>query len=230
MWDKVVQRFESRYRVVRFDLRGHGKSSTPPGPYSVDDLGRDVVLLIDSLGIASANYCGLSLGGMIGIWLGIHASERLARVVLANTAPRIGSPSAWDERIATLRREGIKPLAEATLTRWFTASYRTAHADEVDFIRRMLLSTDPNGYSACCAALRDADLTSGVASISTPCLVITGESDPATPPSDGRALHQQLGNSEYVELEASHLSAWERADDFARVALSFLGAGRTSNG
>lgn len=229
MWDKTVQHLEKKYRVVRFDLRGHGKSCAPPGPYSLDDLGRDVLFLLDALDLTRVHYCGLSLSGMVGLWLGIHAPERIRHMVLANTAARIGSRSIWEQRIAAVESSGMKPLAEATLMRWFTAPYRESHEKEMDFIVRMIAATDQHGYSACCAALRDADLTNEAAAISNPCLVIIGRHDPATPSCEGRSLHNALLNSDYVELEASHLSAWERADDFSEAVLSFLEIGGTPN-
>ncbi len=192
MWDKVLPGFESRYRLIRFDTRGSGKSSVPPGPYRIEDMGHDVLDLLDSLGEERAHICGLSMGGMVAMWLGIHAPQRVKRLVLANTAARIGTPATWDERIATVKRSGMAPLAETTLTRWFTSGYRDSHAEEMLRIQEMVAATDPAGYSACCGVLRDTDLRGEVESISASCLVIAGRHDPATPPSDGLAIHRSL--------------------------------------
>ena len=230
MWDKVASCFESRYRVIRFDTRGHGKSSVPPGPYSIEELGRDVLFLLDSLGVECVDFCGLSLGGMVAMWLGIYAPERVRRLVLANTSARIGTREMWDERIAMVKRSGMAPLTDITPTRWFTSRYREEHADEMGTIRKMIATTDPEGYASCCAVLRDTDLTEEIGGIRSSCLVIAGKDDPATPPSDGLAIHSVLRNSRYVELEASHLSAWERAKEFGSEVVAFLESGEVRNG
>ncbi len=230
MWDKVLPFFDCRYRVIRFDTRGHGRSSVPPGPYTIMDLGRDVLALLDSLGVKRANFCGLSLGGMVAMWLGIHAPRRVKRLVLANTAARIGTQSSWDERIAMVKRSGMAKLAESTLTRWFTDSYREEHTDEMKMIQEMIATTHPAGYSWCCNVLRMTDLRDGIADILAPSLVIAGRHDPATPASEGLAIHQALRASKYVELEASHLSAWERAEEFGAEVVRFLETVESPNG
>ena len=222
MWDKVLPGLERSHRILRYDTRGHGKSSVPPAPYTLDQLGRDVLFLLDSLGVRRVDYCGLSLGGMVGMWLGLHAPHRVRRMVLANTAARIGTREMWNERIENIRNSGMGPIADATPARWFTLSYRESHAEEMEAIREMVAATDPVGYSGCCGVLRDTDLRNDLAAIETPSLVITGTEDPATPPADGRALCAGLPDARYVELNASHLSAWERADDFAKEVLAFL--------
>jgi 3-oxoadipate enol-lactonase len=230
MWDRVLPRLEEHYRVLRYDTRGHGASSVPAPPYTLDQLGHDVLLLLDQLEAGRVHFCGLSLGGVVGQWLAIHAPERIARLILANTAAQIGAQQLWEQRIATVQKEGMNVLADATLPRWFTAAYREQHSDEMAFLRRMIASTDPIGYTACCAVLRDSDLTGAIASIEAPCLVIAGTHDPATPPSDGQALAAAVSGAQYVELDASHMSAWEQADGFADAALSFLCAGECTHG
>jgi 3-oxoadipate enol-lactonase len=230
MWDKVVARFETTHRLVRFDTRGHGRSGIPPGPYTIHQLGSDLLFLLDHLDIQRANLCGLSLGGMLAMWMGIHAPHRLLRIILANTGARILTPELWDQRIASVQNSGTAPLAAASLERWFTPAYRRDHPAEMDEIRDMIAATDPRGYAACCAILRDTDLQPHISAIRTPALVITGTHDPATPPADGRALHAAIPNSQYVELDASHLSAWERADEFADTVLAFLKTEVPGNG
>lgn len=230
MWQKVLTPLEADYRVLCYDTRGHGASSVPPGPYTLDQLGEDVLGVLDHIGANRVNFCGLSLGGLVGMWLGLHAPERLNRLILANTSARIGTLEMWENRIATVRESGMKALAGASPVRWFTQRYRETHTDEMEQIEQMIASIDPDGYCACCAVLRDSDLRSSMASMQIPTLVITGTHDPATPPSDGRAIVDALPNSEYVELDASHLSAWERADDFAEAVLRFLAQGVRRNG
>ena len=230
MWDKVLPAFESRYRVLRYDMRGHGESSVLSEPLTIEQLGSDVLRLLDEVEVDRANVCGLSLGGVVALWLGIHAPERLHRLIFANTAARIGSQEMWEQRIATVRDTGMSPLAVATLERWFTPTYRAHHPEEMEQIRAMIAATDPRGYVACCAALRDADLRDQIGAVEAANLVITGTHDPATPPSDGRALHAVLRKSRYVELDASHLSAWECAEEFAGAVVQHLAEGEEIDG
>jgi len=230
MWDKVLPRLESAFRIVRYDTRGHGSSSTPPGPYTINRLGYDLLFLLDHLGIGRANVCGLSLGGMVAMWLAMYAPQRLRRVILANTGARIGTPDMWDQRIAMAQNSGMATLAGVMLERWFTPPFRNQHPADMETIRSMVAATDPDGYIACCEVIRDTDLRSDIGEIAAPALVITGTHDPATPASDGRAIYAAVRNSKYVELDASHLSAWERAEEFADAAIAFLGGEKPVNG
>jgi len=229
MWDKVLTRLESRYRILRYDTRGHGASTVAPEAYTLDQLGQDVLNLLDAIGAESVSFCGLSLGGMTGMWLGLRAPHRLNHLILANTAARIGTSEMWDERIDLVRQSGIETLAVATLSRWFTPPYRESHPDEMDQIQHMIASTTPEGYCACCAVLRETDLRARISSIAVPTLIIAGTHDPATPPSDGRSVAAAIPGAKYTELDASHLSAWERADDFADAVQQFLGQGVRRN-
>ena len=230
MWDRVLPTFESKYRVLRYDMRGHGESSVAPKPFTIEQLGCDVLRLLDEVEADRASVCGLSLGGLVALWLGIHAPDRMHRLILANTAARIGSREIWEQRIETSRNAGMSPLAKVTLERWFTPGYRAHHAEDMERISAMIAATDPDGYAACCAVLRDADLRGEVGAVEAASLVITGTHDPATPPGDGRALHVEIRNSGYVELDASHMSAWERAEEFAEAVVQHLAAGEDSNG
>jgi 3-oxoadipate enol-lactonase len=228
MWDKAVSWLETSFRILRYDMRGHGKSSVPSAPYSIEQLGSDLLLLMDHLSIDRVRLCGLSLGGLVSMFAAIHAPERFDRIVLANTAARIGTRDGWEQRIAMVQSSGMDGLALQTLERWFTPAYREQHPDEMETIRKMVANTSSMGYCGCCAALRDTDLRSEIASIKAPCLVISATHDPATPPFDGRAIHASLPNSRYVELDSSHLSAWEKAEDFAGTVIEFLGKNRRS--
>ena len=164
------------------------------------------------------------------MWVGIHAPQRLDRLILANTAARIGSRESWEQRIAMVQSSGMENLAQQTPERWFTASYQEKHPAEMDTVRRMISATNAAGYCGCCAVLRDTDLRSEVGAITSPCLVISGTYDLATPPSDVLALCSSLENSRYVELDASHLSAWEKPEDFSSEVLAFLGREHSSHG
>ena len=187
MWDKVLPSLEKSLRILRYDMRGHGKSSVPPPPYSIEEMGSDLLSLMDHLSIHRAHLCGLSLGGLVSQWLGINAPERIERLILANTAARIGTHNGWEQRIAMVQRSGMDGLALQTLERWFTPAYRDQHPAEMAIIRQMIAAVDPAGYCGGCAVLRETDLRSEIAAIESPCLVITGTHDPATlPRMDGR--------------------------------------------
>lgn len=230
MWDKVVPALECQYRVLRYDMRGHGKSEVTAEPFALEDLGRDVLRLMDAIDAKQASMCGLSLGGQVALWLGIHAPERVNRLVLANTAARIGSRELWEQRITTVRAQGMAALAAVMIERWFTPDYRARHAEEMKRAQAMIASTDPAGYVACCGVLRDTDLRGESEAVTASTLVITGTHDPATPPREGRALQDLIPLSRYVELEASHLSAWERANEFTGAVLEHLTRGETDLG
>jgi 3-oxoadipate enol-lactonase len=223
MWDRVVAHFEASFHVLRFDNRGHGLSSVPDRPYSVDRLGSDLLRLLDHLGVGPSIVCGLSLGGLIGQWLGIHAPERVRALILANSAARFLSRDAWEARIGFVEAQGMNVLAKGTLSRWFTAGYIEHSPEEMKQIASMIEKTPQQGYIGGCEVLRDADLRGLLSRIKAPCLVIGGSHDPATPPADGHVLQAGIRGSRYVELDASHLSAWERPAEFAAAVLEFLG-------
>lgn len=221
MWDPQLPQLTSRYRILRYDSRGHGASASPPGSYSMDRLGRDVVELLDMLGLERVDFCGLSKGGMVGQWLGVRAPERLRRLVLANTSPFMGSPAAWQQRIDQIGQDGLEWLLEASLTRWFTPDFRANSPDQVAWMRAMLIANDPGGYAGCCAAIRDMDMRPLLPLIHRPTLVIGGREDPATPPPHSEALASGIAGARLVWLDAAHLSNVECASDFTRHVLTF---------
>ena len=222
MWDGQIAEFSKHFRILRYDTRGHGLSSTPPGPYSMERLGSDVVAMLDALGIESCSFCGLSMGGMIGQWLGLNAAPRIHRLVLSNTAAKIGTEDGWNARIAAIEKEKFQSIIPGVLERWFTPEFMRSQPEAIARIRKTLAATDPAGYLACCPALRDADFRSDLPRIQVPALVIAGAHDPATPPSDGRSLADNLADAQFLELNASHMSNIEAADDFTKAVLKFL--------
>ncbi len=199
MWDKVLPALEAKYHVIRFDMRGHGANRLSMETLSIEDLGTDFLQLMDEMNIDRASVCGISLGGLVALWLGIHAPHRLDRLILANTAARIGSREQWEQRMGFVLRDGLSTLAPATVERWFTPQYRANRPDEMESIRAMIAGTDSKGYAACCRVLRDTDLRAEVETIRVPSLIITGTHDEATPPGEGRALHSAIPGSQYVE-------------------------------
>ncbi len=223
MWEPQVLALAGRFRVLRYDGRGHGMSSVPEGPYALADLGRDVLGLLDALAIGRVNFCGLSIGGLVGQWLGIQAPERLNRLVLANTAAKIGSEEIWNARVELVEREGLAPVIPGALERWLTAGFRAAHPEIARSAEAMMQATSPAGYMACCMALRDADFRARLGGVALPVLVIAGIDDPVTTPGDGRFLAEAFSGARYVELQAAHLSNVDAADAFNAVLLEFLG-------
>lgn len=222
LWDAQAPRLAERFRLVRYDARGHGASAVTPGPYDVALLGRDVLALLDELALPRASFCGLSLGGQVGLWLALNAPERLDRLVLANTGARIGTHEIWNARIDAVRRGGVAAVADGAIERWFTPDFRARAAEEVGRMRRMLLASPPDGYAAACAAVREFDVRDAVGRIGVPTLVVTGSADVATPPADARRLAAAIPGARCVELPAAHLSNIEAADAFTAAVLAFL--------
>jgi 3-oxoadipate enol-lactonase len=222
MWDPQITELERRFRVLRYDTRGHGKSSVTHGDYTIEQLGRDVLGLLDALRIERVHFCGLSMGGMIGMWLGIQAPGRLHRLVLCNTAARIGSKEMWNARIATVRTDGMKSVAAAVIERWFTPGFRAAFPEKVSRAQRMLENASPEGYAACCAAIRDMDQRESLARIEVPTLVIYGASDSVIPLPDAHFLAAQIRGASEVELPAAHVSNVEQAEAFTQAVCDFL--------
>jgi len=222
MWDPQMPAFVERFRVLRYDMRGHGRSAVPPGPYSIADLGRDVLALLDANRIDRVRFCGLSMGGMTGMWLGCNAPDRLEKLVLCNTSAQLGTPEQWNIRISLVENEGMKGVAEGVIERWFTPEFRKREPQAVDKVRRMLLETPPAGYAACCAAIRDQDQREAICAVPVPTLVVAGARDPATPPEHSRIIASKIPGARVVELEAAHLSNIEARDRFTASVLEFL--------
>jgi 3-oxoadipate enol-lactonase len=222
MWEAQMPALTARFRVLRYDTRGHGVSAVTPGPYTIGELGRDVLRLLDALKIRRAHFCGLSMGGMIGMWLGVHAPDRIGRMVLANTAPKIGTPEMWNQRIDNVRKGGMEAIVDTLLERWLTAGFRARVPEAVVRVRAMLTATPPEGYLACCAAVRDMDQRDAIAGIRHPTLVIAGTHDAVTPPAEARAMAERIRGARYVELDAAHLSNIEAADRFTADAVAFI--------
>jgi 3-oxoadipate enol-lactonase len=225
MWDPQLPTLARRHRVIRFDTRGHGASTVTPGPYTIEGLARDALALLDALGIARASFCGLSMGGAIGIWLAVHTPERIERLVLCDTGARFGDPALWNGRIEAVRQGGTAAVADGVLSRWFTPRFAAARPSEVARAREVLLRTPAEGYAACCAALRDVDARDAVPRVRAPTLVIVGSHDVATPPADGRFLADRVPGARCVELDSAHLSNIEAAEPFTEAVAAFLAGG-----
>ncbi|WP_457588181.1 3-oxoadipate enol-lactonase [Ensifer canadensis] len=228
MWDAQVDALSAQYRILRYDCRGHGRSSAPPSPYSLDDLGGDVLALLDALGIEWTHFCGLSIGGLTGQWLGIHAGERLRKLVLCATAAKIGTAQSWSARIDAVQTGGLEALVPATAERWFTPKFRACEARAVAMVLDSFAATSPDGYVGCCAALARADLRDALAQIENPLLAISGEQDPVCPPADLDDIAARVRRGRHVSLPGRHIVNIESASSFNAVLLEFLGSEATT--
>ncbi len=222
MWTPQMAHATKRYRVLRYDKRGHGESSRPKGPYTIELLGKDAIGLLDALKIGRAHFCGISIGGQTGLWLGIHAPERLKKLVVSNTGAKIGTTAGWNARIETVRKDGLKAVSSAVIERWFTAKFREKEPTTVEEIRQMLEGQDAEGYAGCCAAVQDFDAREQVKRVKVPTLVMAGTHDTSTPPSEGRFIAGEIAGAKYVELDAAHLSNIEANEKFTDELLRFV--------
>jgi 3-oxoadipate enol-lactonase len=223
-WDNQVPVLIGEgYRVLRYDSRGHGLSAVPEGPYTLDQLTADVVGLMDALGLEKVHFCGLSMGGMVGQMLGARHGERLLSLVLSSTASYVPPRELWDERIETVRKQGMAAVVDATIERWFTGDGRERLPAEIEKIRRMILNTPGEGYCACCAAIRDMDLREVIRAISKQTLIIVGEDDPGTPVPSAEFIHERIPSSELKIIPgAAHFVQVEQPNAFNDALLDFL--------
>lgn len=223
MWDPQMAALLTRFQVLRLDLRGHGASDAPPGDYRMAQLGQDVLAAVDSAGRGCFSYCGVSLGGMIGQWLGANASGRIERLVLANTSPRIADPALFEVRRATVLQQGTGAIADAVMGRFFSPRTLASGNAYAESVRTVLLTTKPAGYAGCCAAIRDMDHRPLLGGIAVPVLVIGGDRDAATPwEGHGNVLASGIPGARVVQLDAAHLSNIERPASFNAALFEFL--------
>lgn len=226
LWEAHVPALAERLRVVRFDHRGHGRSPVPPGPYEIADLGRDVLALMDRLGLARAHYCGLSIGAMVGMWLAIHAPERIDRLVLLCTAAHMPPASAWAERARDVLAAGTpEPVADSVVDRWLTPRFAAEHPQVRRWLRDMLVAQPPDGYAACCGAIERMDQRAELPRITAPTLVVSGADDPATPPEQQALIADAIPGAHLeVVANAAHLAPVQHPQTVNRLILDHLEA------
>jgi 3-oxoadipate enol-lactonase len=222
MWDDQVPALTRHFRLVRFDRRGHGGSAVPKGPYSMERLGRDALAVMDGLGIAKVNWCGLSMGGMEGMWLGANAASRIDKLILSNTASYFPDRTMWDGRIEVARDKGLVALVDGTIERWFTAEFRRRSPQAVARIREMFLATDVEGYVGCGAAIRDMDNRSLLAKVSVPTLVIAGRHDMGTTLEAGQFIAEHIPGAKLAVMETAHIANVEQPQLYTDTVLGFL--------
>jgi 3-oxoadipate enol-lactonase len=224
MWDDQLPWLADRFRVLRYDQRGHGRSPAPPGPYTIAQLAGDALDLLDRLGLDRVSFCGVSLGGMTGMWLAVKAPERLDRLALCCTSAHLPPHESWTKRAATVRARGMEAVVDAALERWFTPALAAIRPEAVERTRRALLDMPAEGYAGCCEAIAVHDLRTEIRSIRVPTLVLAAADDPATPPDHGRRIAEAIVGAQFVVLERGrHLAAVEQPDEFAGEVLKHLG-------
>jgi 3-oxoadipate enol-lactonase len=222
MWDGQAADFGKQFRVLRYDKRGHGGSSSPAGPYTIEQMGRDAIALLDYLKLDKVNYCGLSIGGQTGMWLGANAPERLNKLVLSNTAAKIGNDDGWNARTDAVTKGGVKSVSKIVIDRWFTPDFQAKAPTEIEKIRNVFERSDAAGYIASCQAVKAFDFREKVSGVRVPTLVIAGTHDPATTPTDTKFVADRIAGSKFVELNASHLSNIEQREKYSAAVAEFL--------
>lgn len=225
MWGPQVEALSRHHRLIRYDTRGHGGSPVSPGPYSFADLGQDVLAVLDALDIEQAAFCGISMGGHTGLWLGIHAGQRFTGIAVCNSAARIGSAQGWQERAIFVRKGGaaaMRALAESSPGRWFSEDHVQSHPAEVQAAHAWIAGIAPQGYAACCEALAASDLRDELHRITTPTLLLAGAADPVTTVADAQAMQACIAGAGLTVVPASHLSNLEAPQAFNRAILEFL--------
>jgi len=222
MWDSQADALSRDYRVLRYDRRGHGHSSAAPPPYTLADLGQDVLALLDALDIRQTHFCGLSIGGLTGQWLGVHAGNRFGKIAVCATAARIGTAEGWASRMEAVRINGLAGLRSTTAERWFTPEFNAGEPAVVAKVLDSFAATSVDGYIGCCAALAGADLRADIARIENPLLAISGDDDPVCPPSDLAAIAAGVKRGRHVSLPGRHIVNLESATAFNTVLADFL--------
>lgn len=224
MWQAQIDFFQQDFFVICYDTRGHGASSAPQGPYSIDQLGQDVVNLLDHLNVEKATFCGISMGGLTGQWLAIHRPERFNQVVVCNTAAKIGQEQAWNDRAALVREQGLQPIASTAASRWFTEPFIQSNAKVVNNLQNDLAASSAEGYASCCEALAKADVREQLTDITVPVLVVAGQQDPITTVADAQFMVERIANSQLFEINASHISNVELPNEFNQAVKQFIQA------
>jgi 3-oxoadipate enol-lactonase len=222
MWDPQVAALTQHFRLVRYDRRGHGQSGVPTGPYNMEMLGRDVLAILDALQIEKINWCGLSMGGMVGMWLGANAPQRINRLILSNTSAYMPNKDIWTDRINTVREKGLAAIVAGNMERWFTKDFRDREPEKAGWITEMFLTTKPEGYIACGEAVRDMDHREIIRSITAPTLVIAGRHDPATTVEAGEFIRKSIPGASMTVLEAAHIANVEQPQEYTDTMLGFL--------
>ena len=217
MWQPQIGALQNDFFIICYDTRGHGASSSPQGPYSIEQLGLDVIYLLDHLNMQKVHFCGISMGGLTGQWLATHQPERFIHIAVCNTAARIGQEQSWNERAALVREQGLQPIASTAAGRWFTDKFIQSNAAEVEKLQNSLAAGSAEGYASCCEALAKADLREALKTITLPVTVISGQQDSVTTVTDALYMTARIPNSQLIEINAAHISNIESPEAFTQA-------------
>jgi 3-oxoadipate enol-lactonase len=223
MWDDQAKPFSERFPLLRYDRRGHGKSGVPKGPYTMERLGRDVLAILDALKIDKVNWCGLSMGGMVGMWLGANAPQRVNKLILSNTSAHYADKQPWADRIKAVREGGVKAISDRVINVWLTKDFQAREPEKTKFLIDMMESTPTEGYIASCEAVRDMDHREIIRDIKAPTLIIAGRHDPATNVEAAEFLRSRIPGATLKVLDAAHISNVEQPREYADTVLKFFG-------
>ncbi len=222
MWDDQASAWSERFRLIRYDRRGHGKSGVPPGPYTMERLGRDVLAILDALKVKKANWCGLSMGGMVGQWLGANAPDRIDKLILSNCTDHYADKGPWNDRLKFLREKGLEAMIGPNMERWFTKAFRDNNPDVIKRMTAMFVATPRDGYIACGAAVRDMDHRALLPKIKAPTLVIAGKQDMATTLAMGESLRDRIPGAKLAVIDGAHICNVEQVKNYTDTVLNFL--------
>jgi 3-oxoadipate enol-lactonase len=224
MWDEQAEFLSQYFNILRYDTRGHGASGVPESRtgFSIEELGKDVLALLEILSLGSVHFCGLSLGGLIGQWLGINAPERFKTIILSNTAAKIGNLEGWNARISQVSKDGLESITHATKGRWFTSTFIQENPSIIEVVLSNFINTTISGYIANCTAVRDADFRNELHLLKVPTLIISGTEDVVTTVEDGIFLAKKIPNSSRINLSAAHLSNIEKSEEFSKAILKHI--------
>src|SRR6185437_4913671 len=222
MWEPQMKALGQVFRVIRYDRRGHGKSQVAPGPYSMERFGRDVLAILDDLNIEKVHWCGLSMGGMVGQWLGANAPERMGKIILSNTACYYADPTNWHNRIKAVKEGGMAAVADTVIAGWLTTDFREREPQVTANLKAMLLASPVPGYLACCEALSTLDQRALLPKIKSQTLVIAGRHDNATPVAAGELIRSRIPGASLTILDAAHISNVEQSHAFTDAVVGFL--------
>jgi 3-oxoadipate enol-lactonase len=222
MWDAQAPAWSKQFRLLRYDRRGHGQSGVPKGPYSMERLGRDVIAILDALKIKSVNWCGLSMGGMVGQWLGANAPDRIGKLILSNNTDYYADKTAWNDRLKLVREQGLAAIVGGNMERWFTKGFRDSHPQVIARFSELFVATKLDGYIACGEAVRDMDHRALLPKITAPTLIIAGRHDPATTLAMGESLRDRIPGAKLAVIDAAHISNVEQPQIYTDTVLDFL--------
>lgn len=222
MWDAQAPAFAKHFRLVRYDRRGHGQSGAPKGPYSMEMFGNDAVAIMDALELKKVHWLGLSMGGMVGQWLGANRPDRIDKLILSNTGSYYENKAPWNERIAAIRANGLASIADNIMKLWFTEGFRAREPETVARLKATLIATNLDGYVGCCEAIRDMDVRPGLPTIQSPTLVIAGKHDPSTPVPNSEYIRDHIRGAKLAILDAAHIANIEQPEAYTKTVLEFL--------